>query len=136
MRVSELCSLNINQVDLDSRVIRVKGKGSKEREVLIGLPAVKAFQDYMDRGRPQLSGKTGEVALFLNNRGMRLSIRWVQKQLKHYALANGLQKNVHPHVLRHTFATHMLDGGADLESSAGVAGACRPVFHPDLYACH
>jgi len=115
LRVSELAGLNLEQVNLDTGEIRVLGKGSKERMVLIGEPAVRALSDYLDKGRPILQTGTGiENAIFLNNEGSRLSERMVQKILNKYARLAGIDKRVHPHLLRHTFATHMLDGGADL----------------------
>jgi integrase/recombinase XerC len=115
LRVSELAMLTHEQVNMDTREIRVWGKGSKERIVLIGEPAAKALSDYLDRGRPLLLGINIENnSLFLNNKGGRLSERMVQKILNKCAKLAGIDKRVHPHLLRHTFATHLLDGGADL----------------------
>jgi integrase/recombinase XerC len=93
----------------------VTGKGSKERIVLIGIPAASALSDYVNNARPSLLGKMKEEgALFISRYGKRLIDRRIQKLMEHYALSIGLAKDLHPHVLRHTFATHMLDGGADL----------------------
>jgi len=115
MRVSELAGLDISQVASGTGEIRVTGKGSKERVVLIGAPAVKAVQDYLERGRPKLVSLKGDrTALFINRFGTRLSQRSVQSILAEYAMKAGLGKRVYPHLLRHSFATHMLDGGADL----------------------
>jgi integrase/recombinase XerC len=115
LRVSELVNLNMGQVNLDAREIRVWGKGAKERVVLIGEPAAGALDNYLARGRPALLGeKGGEEALFLNRNGERFTEREVQKMLGEYADKAGIAKRVHPHLLRHTFATHLLDGGADL----------------------
>lgn len=116
LRVSELVNLNREgQVNLDTREIRVLGKGAKERVVLIGEPAAGALGNYLARGRPVLLGeKGGEEALFLNRNGERFTGREVQKMLGEYADKAGITKRVHPHLLRHTFATHLLDGGADL----------------------
>ena len=114
LRVSELVKLNLEQINLDSGEIRVWGKGSKERLVLIGEPAAMAISNYISEGRPKLLGKKGRDALFLNRYGRRLSERIVQMTLEKYATMAGLDKRVYPHLLRHTFATHMLDGGADL----------------------
>ena len=112
LRVSELVGLDLEQVNLNTNEIRVWGKGSKERVVLIGKPAAEALSSYLKYGRPkQLSGKRGS-ALFLNYRGERLPARTVQKILEKYS--KHIAKRVHPHLLRHTFATHLLDGGADL----------------------
>ena len=114
LRVSELVNLNLGQVNLDSREIRVWGKGSKERVVLMGEPAAKAVSAYLSQGRPKLLGKKRSNALLLNRYGGRLVERRVQKTLEKYASLAGIDKRVHPHLLRHTFATHLLDGGADL----------------------
>jgi len=114
LRVSELVQLNQEQVNLDSREIRVWGKGSKERMVLMGEPAAKALSDYLEQGRPKLLGNKRSSALFLNRYGGRLPERRVQRILEKYANIAGIDKGVHPHMLRHTFATHLLDGGADL----------------------
>jgi len=114
LRVSELVSLNLEQVNLDSGEIRVWGKGAKERMVLMGKPAVEALTAYLSQGRPKLLGKRVSSALFLNRSGERLIERRVQRILEKYANIAGLDKRVHPHLLRHTFATHLLDGGADL----------------------
>ena len=114
LRVSELAGLNLEQVALDTNEIRVWGKGSKERMVLMGEPAAKALSTYLSQGRPQLLGKKKSTALFLNHEGGRLSERSVQRMLEKYTRLAGINKWVHPHTLRHTFATHLLDGGADL----------------------
>jgi len=114
LRVSELVSLDLEQVNLNTNEIRVRGKGSKERMVLIGEPAAQALNTYLGRGRPELLGKKRSSAVFLNRYGGRLPARRVQKILGKYANAANIDKRVHPHLLRHTFATHLLDGGADL----------------------
>jgi len=114
LRVSELVSLNLEQVNLDTNEIRVWGKGSKERVVLIGKPAARALTAYLTQGRPELLGKKGSNALLLNRYGKRLMERRVQRILEKYANIAGIGKRVYPHMLRHTFATHLLDGGADL----------------------
>jgi tyrosine recombinase XerC len=114
LRVSELVNLDMEQVNLNTSEIRVWGKGSKERMVLIGEPAVQALNAYLSRGRPELLGKRRSNALFLNRYGGRLLARRVQKILEKYAHFASIDKRVHPHLLRHTFATHLLDGGADL----------------------
>ncbi len=114
LRVSELVSLNLERVNLDTNEIRVWGKGSKERMVLMGKPAARALTAYLSQGRPELSGKKGNNALLLNRYGKRLIERRVQRILEKYANIAGIGKRVYPHMLRHTFATHLLNGGADL----------------------
>jgi integrase/recombinase XerC len=115
LRVSELVNLNIENIDMETREIRVWGKGSKERMVLMGEHAATAISNYLAHGRPKLLVKrNGGGALFLNRDGNRLTERMVQILIHKYAKAAGIDKDVHPHLLRHTFATHMLDGGADL----------------------
>jgi integrase/recombinase XerC len=126
LRVSEIWQLNLENIDAESREIRVIGKGSKERMTLMGLPAADALQNYLNLARPYLLNKRLNTAVFLNKKGQRLSMRGIQKILKHYALAAGIPKDVHPHVLRHTFATHLLDGGADLRVVQELLG------HADL----
>ena len=114
LRVSELIRLDVGQVRLDVREIRVWGKGSKERVVLIGRPASEALGVYISQGRLKLLGKKKGSALFVNRYGGRLTARRVQTILEECAVRAGIGKRVHPHTLRHTFATHLLDGGADL----------------------
>ncbi|MBI4296059.1 MAG: tyrosine recombinase XerD [Chloroflexi bacterium] len=114
LRVSELVSLDLEQVNLDTQEIRVWGKGAKERVALMGRPAAEALQRYLGDGRPKLLQAKRSNALFINRYGQRLGARRVQKDLGKYAKIAGIGKPVHPHMLRHTFATHLLDGGADL----------------------
>ncbi len=126
LRVSELWQMDTGSLDLDTREIRVTGKGSKERMVLMGIPAAEALKEYIRSGRPRLSPGAGQNAVFLNKQGKRLTMRGIQKVVKRYSRVQGLEKDVHPHVLRHTFATHMLDGGADLRVVQELLG------HADL----
>ncbi len=120
LRVSELAGLDLEQIDMDTREIRVKGKGEKTRIVLMGKPALKALIAYLNDGRPKIIGnkkKKMTTAVFLNYDGGRLSTRWVQETLEKYGKKIGIDIGSHPHhphIMRHTFATHMLDGGADL----------------------
>ncbi len=114
LRVSELVRLNIENVDMDTREIRVWGKGSKERITLMGEPALNALRMYLNDSRPGLLGQRGTGALFVNRYGGRLTERSVQEMLDRYAQMAGISKKIHPHMVRHTFATHLLNGGADL----------------------
>jgi integrase/recombinase XerC len=114
LRVSEIVSLNLPQVDLHEREVRVVGKGNKERIVLMGKPAAKALTTYLEDGRVKLLGEKKTEAVFINRSGKRLIDRRIQKIMDRYAKAANITRKIHPHILRHTFATHMLDGGADL----------------------
>jgi len=115
LRVSELVNLDLGEINLDTNEIRVWGKGSKERMVLMGKPATEALRNYLEQGRPRLLGDRKKTnALLINRYGQRIPGRRVQKMLEGYAAKAGIEKRVHPHILRHTFATHLLDGGADL----------------------
>lgn len=115
VRVAELVALDVRDVDMHSGDMRVIGKGDKERLVLLGRPAVAALRVYMDVGRPALlAERPATNALFLNRFGRRLSVRSVDEIVRQAGVVAGIAQTVTPHLLRHTFATHMLDGGADL----------------------
>ncbi|HLS29024.1 MAG TPA: site-specific tyrosine recombinase XerD [Opitutales bacterium] len=114
LRVSELCGLTLQQIDLEVRVLRVYGKGSKERVVPIGSKAAEALGLYLEKGRPALVGSKTGSALFLSRRGTAISRKTVWFWIKKYAATAGIEKTVTPHSLRHSFATHLLAGGADL----------------------
>lgn len=113
IRLSELTALDVDKVDLKFQYVRVFGKGRKERIVPIGEYAVEALSAYLKDGRPQLA-KPDETALFVNYRGERLSQRGVQYLLDKHIERTAIAKNISPHSLRHSFATHLLDAGADL----------------------
>jgi integrase/recombinase XerC len=115
LRVSELVNLDVEQVGLGNDELLVRGKGSKERLVIIGKPAIAALKAYLQKGREFIRDGKKSRALFIYRGGGRLTERRIQKILEGYATAAGIDKHVHPHLLRHTFATHLLDGGADLK---------------------
>ena len=114
LRVSELCGLDLRRVMLDEQVLRVVGKGDKERVVPIVGTAARALDDYLEHWRPCLvSPRVSNSAVFLNNRGRRLSRQSVHALVAKAGAVVGID-GLHPHALRHSFATHMLEGGADL----------------------
>ncbi len=125
LRVSELAGLDREDVDADRRLVRVIGKGDKERVVPVGRTALRAVARYLEAVRPlrkKVSKDADREAVFLNNRGGRLTTRSMARIIKNYAAACGLGSDVSPHALRHTFATHMLEGGADLRSVQEILG--------------
>ena len=125
LRVSETVGVDSGDVDLSARFVRVRGKGKKERVGVFGAAASAALMRYMRYGRPRLvSG--AEAALFLNRFGGRLTVRSVQTIVRKYAMKAGLPREVHPHLLRHSFATHLLDGGADLRVVQELLGHESP----------
>lgn len=111
LRVSELCQLKIT--DVDDEFVKVNGKGGKERIVPIGKAAILAIDDYLNRFRDQ-AGNERQSALFISSKGNPLTRFEIWKRIKNYAKSAGVVKNISPHTLRHSFATHLLDGGADL----------------------
>jgi integrase/recombinase XerD len=122
LRVSELISLRLQQVHLAVGYLAVRGKGDKERLVPMGEWACEALQTYMADGRRKLLGKRDAAELFLNHRGRSLSRQGVWKTIKHYAVLAGIKQNLTPHMLRHSFATHLLENGADLRSLQAMLG--------------
>ena len=122
MRVSELVSLNLGDVDLENGYVRCLGKGSKERVIPIYEQAALAVKEYIEETRPQLVHKADVKALFVNLRGDRLTRQGFWQILKGYAKAAKLETWITPHTLRHSFATHMLNGGADLRSVQELLG--------------
>ena len=122
LRVSELVALNVDQVNLEGEFVRCLGKGSRERVVPMGQVACFHLRTYLAHGRGKLIKKTTEPALFVNQHGRRLSRQGCWKILKGYARAANLQKEITPHTLRHSFATHLLENGADLRSVQELLG--------------
>jgi integrase/recombinase XerC len=121
IRVGELCGLDLADVDRGRRVVRVLGKGAKERTVPFGLPADRALHAWLRRGRPALAGPASGTALLLGTRGGRLQQGVVRRVVAAYATAAGLP-HTGPHGLRHSAATHLLEGGADLRAVQELLG--------------
>ncbi|MCH8814809.1 MAG: tyrosine recombinase XerC, partial [Chloroflexi bacterium] len=113
VRLSEIVGLNVPHINFEERTLLVRGKGNKERIVLFGEPADTAIRRYLSDARPKLA-QAQEEALFVNRDGTRLSGRSIQQIVRRHALKAGLDQRVFPHLLRHSFATHLLDGGAEL----------------------
>lgn len=122
LRVTELSTLRIQQLNLDEGIIRVFGKGSKERIVPLGTKAADAIADYLAAARPALAKPKTGSHLFISNRGTAISRKTVWVLVKKYAVAAGITKPVKPHLLRHSFATHLLSGGADLRAIQEMLG--------------
>jgi len=122
MRVSELVSLNVSDIDIEGGYVRCFGKGHKERLIPIYKQAALVVEEYVKESRPRLTHNDTEKALFLNRRGERLTRQGLWQILKGYAKSAELDKEITPHTLRHSFATHMLSGGADLRSVQELLG--------------
>jgi len=122
MRVSELVSLNLDDINIDGGDVRCFGKGHKERIIPIAPRAAVTVKEYLQEARSRLAHDETEQALFLNRRGDRLTRQGLWQILKGYAKSAGLDKEITPHTLRHSFATHMLNGGADLRSVQELLG--------------
>jgi integrase/recombinase XerD len=122
LRASEAVGLELTDLDLEERVLRARGKGSRERVVPIGQAAVQALRAYLERGRPGLVKGTSESRVFVNFRGGVLTRQGLYKIVRRHAVAAGLADRMSPHTLRHTFATHLLAGGCDLRSVQEMLG--------------
>ena len=130
VRLAEIHGMNLPDISFDRRSILVRGKGNKERETLYGQAAETALQRYLEEARPELDAEAAPAertdALFLNRYGQRLSRRSIETLVRKYGTAAGTRDDVHPHTLRHTFATHMLEGGADLRVIQELLGHSSP----------
>ncbi len=122
LRVSEAMGINLGDLDLLSDVIVVKGKGKKERMCVLGGPAVKALRKYLKLRDCRSENDRPQAPLFVNRHGTRLTPRSFQRNLKYYLATAGLPSDLTPHKLRHSFATHLLDAGADLRSVQEMLG--------------
>ncbi len=122
LRVSELINLHIQDVALDVGYVRCIGKGSKERIVPLGEPAIAGLKDYIEGARRRIAAKSKTDVLFLNAHGKKMTRQGFWQILKAYAGKHGVKDNVYPHMLRHSFATHLLDNGADLRSVQEMLG--------------
>lgn len=122
LRCSELVGLELGAADFDAETLRVRGKGKKERIVPLGEPAQKALTAYLEKARPALAGDDREQALLLSKSGRRLSSSDVTRRLNRWVKEAAVAGRVSPHALRHSFATHMLEGGADLRSIQELLG--------------
>lgn len=122
-RVSELINLKVNDLFFNDEIIRVLGKGSKERIIPIGSSAINWITEYLKKSRPLLMKKIkSENYLFLNSRSSKLSRMGIWKIIHRYVKESGITKDVHPHTFRHSFATHLLEGGADLRAVQEMLG--------------
>jgi len=122
LRVSEIISLTLDQLELETQLIRTVGKGSKERLIPISSLALRRLEEYLASGRkPLLQGRSAPY-VFLNHRGRRLTRQGFWKILKQYGRQAGINRPISPHTLRHSFATHLLKGGADLRSIQTLLG--------------
>ena len=122
LRAEELVDLDLQSIDFDAETVRVEGKGGKTRFVPAGEPALRSVTRYLERGRPALASADEEPALLLSKSGRRLSTSDVRRRLKVWARHATQQGAVHPHALRHSFATHLLEGGADLRAIQELLG--------------
>jgi integrase/recombinase XerC len=126
IRVSELCGLTPESFDHARRTVRVRGKGDKERTVPVGMPALRAVTRWLEVGRPALATATSGPALFLGVRGRRLDPRTARRIVHQRLREGGATREVGPHGLRHSAATHLLEGGADLRSVQEILGHSSP----------
>ena len=122
LRCEEIVTLDLGAFDFETEQLRVLGKGSKERLLPVGEPAQRALTSYLERGRPALASEDSERALFLSKSGRRLSNSDVTRRLGLWVREAALAGGVSPHSLRHSFATHLLEGGADLRTIQELLG--------------
>jgi integrase/recombinase XerC len=126
IRVSELCGLDVGSIDHGRRTIRVRGKGDKERTVPVGVPALRAVVRWQETGRGVIATGTSGTALFLGVRGGRIDPRTARRIVHTRLREAGASRDPGPHGIRHTAATHLLEGGADLRSVQEILGHSSP----------
>jgi integrase/recombinase XerD len=122
LRASEAIGLQLSDLDLETGILRARGKGSKERLVPVGSKAAETLKEYLKKGRPAMVGIREESRVFVNQRGIGLSRQGLYKIVQRHARSAGLEDRMSPHTLRHTFATHLLAGGCDLRSLQEMLG--------------
>ena len=122
LRIAEACSVRLENLDEEGGVIRVSGKGNKTRLIPVGRSALDALKTYLALGRPKLLSPKSGGEIFLSVRGHALTPARIWQVVRHYARIAGIEESVHPHQLRHSFATHLLAGGADLRISQEMLG--------------
>lgn len=133
LRVSEICDLNIDDVFIDEKLVKVTGKGDKQRLIPMGARAIKGINDYLEKGRPQLVKSIRQNALFLNFRGERITRKGIWKNLKQNMQLLGIRKEVTVHTLRHSFATHLVQNGADIRYVQSFLGH-KSINTTEIYA--
>ncbi len=122
LRISEAVELTISDVDFENKFIVVKGKGSKERIVPIGSEAIRLLSKYIKESRPQIIGNRVSIFLFISKKALKLNRKSVWRLLKGYVERTDITKNITPHTLRHSYATHLIENGADLRSVQELLG--------------
>ena len=137
IRVSELVSLDIDDVNQGMGFVRCFGKGSKERIIPLGRIALEWLDRYIQTARPKLmKGRQADKALFVNRNGGRLTRQGFWKIIKQYGEKAQIEKEITPHTLRHSFATHLLENGADLRAVQEMLGHSEYFYHSNIYACN
>lgn len=121
LRISELCSIDIYDLDLSDASLRVTGKGGKSRDLPVGKQAIDAIKAW-HRARPEKANEKSHQAMFISSRGTRVSARSIQKQLRNYGITQGINSPLSPHMLRHSFASHMLESSGDLRAVQELLG--------------
>lgn len=133
LRVSEICNLDIEDIFIDEKLVKVTGKGDKQRFVPMGARAIQNIIDYLEKSRPQLMKSVKQKALFLNFRGERITRKGIWKNLKQNMQLLGIKKEVTVHTLRHSFATHLVQNGADIRYVQSFLGH-KSINTTEIYA--